>query len=85
MRGPDDVERLRTVADWDTDRHRRPGVHYERLALVDLLDRVLGGGVAIAGDITLSIAGVDLVVISLRALVASASAVTGTSAEEPAA
>jgi Gas vesicle protein len=38
---------------------------------VDLLDRVLAGGVVIAGDITLSIADVELVRISLRALVTS--------------
>ena len=62
-----------------------PAVYAERLALVDLLDRVLGGGVVVAGDITLSIAGVDLVVISLRALVASVSALTNPSAEESAA
>jgi hypothetical protein len=41
------------------------------VALVDLLDRVLAGGVVISGEITLSIADVDLVRISLRALVAS--------------
>jgi hypothetical protein len=46
----------------------------ERLALVDLLDRVLAGGVVITGDITLSVADVDLVTISLRALLASVSA-----------
>jgi Gas vesicle protein len=39
--------------------------------LVDLVDRVLAGGVVLAGDITLSIADVDLVHISLRALVSS--------------
>jgi len=44
------------------------------LALVDLLDRVLSGGVVIAGEVTLSLAGVDLIRISLRALVASAGA-----------
>lgn len=81
MSTPDDAERLMAVADWDTERPRL-GVYSERLALVDLLDRVLGGGVVIAGDITLSIAGVDLVTISLRALVASVSALTGVSAEE---
>ena len=42
-----------------------------RIALVDLLDRVLAGGVVITGDITLSIADVDLVVISLRTLISS--------------
>ena len=50
-----------------------PVIQGERIALVDLLDRVLGGGVVIAGDITLSIAEVDLVRVSLRALVTSIS------------
>ncbi|MBY8857167.1 gas vesicle protein [Nocardia sp. CA2R105] len=44
-----------------------------RVALVDLLDRVLAGGVVISGDITLAIADVDLVQISLRALISSIS------------
>jgi len=51
-----------------------PVIRGERIALVDLLDRVLAGGVVITGDITLSIAGVDLVTVSLRALVTSVSA-----------
>lgn len=46
----------------------------QRLALVDLLDRVLAGGVVITGEVTLSVADVDLVVISLRALLTSVSA-----------
>jgi hypothetical protein len=50
-----------------------PVVQGERIALVDLLDRVLAGGVVIVGDITLSIAEVDLVRVSLRALVTSIS------------
>jgi hypothetical protein len=41
------------------------------VALIDLLDRLLGGGVVIAGDITLSVAEVDLVYVGLRALVTS--------------
>lgn len=41
------------------------------IALVDLLDRVLATGVVISGELTLSIADVDLVHISLRALVSS--------------
>jgi Gas vesicle protein len=45
----------------------------ERIALVDLLDRVLAGGVVISGEIRLSIADVDLVQISLQALIASVS------------
>jgi hypothetical protein len=51
-----------------------PDVAAERIALVDLLDRVLAGGVVVAGDITLSIADVDLVTVSLRALLSSVSA-----------
>jgi hypothetical protein len=45
-----------------------------RIALVDLLDRVLAGGVVIVGDVTLSIADVDLVHISLRTLITSVTA-----------
>jgi gas vesicle protein GvpA/GvpJ/GvpM family len=43
------------------------------LALVDLLDRLLAGGVVVTGDVTISLAGVDLVHISLRALISSVS------------
>jgi hypothetical protein len=39
------------------------------IALVDLLDRLLGTGVVLAGDVVISLAGVDLVEVSLRALV----------------
>ena len=41
------------------------------VALIDLVDRLLGGGVVIVGDITLSVADVDLVYVGLRALVTS--------------
>jgi hypothetical protein len=41
------------------------------VALVDLVDRLLGGGVVIAGDVTLAVADVDLVYLSLRALISS--------------
>ncbi|WP_169981622.1 gas vesicle protein [Microbispora sp. H10836] len=52
----------------------------ERVALVDLLDRLLAGGVVITGDIVLSIADIDLVRISLRALLGS---VRGTEPFDP--
>jgi hypothetical protein len=42
------------------------------VALVDLLDRLLSGGVVLSGDITLSLADVDLVHLSLRLLIAPA-------------
>ena len=41
------------------------------VALVDLIDRLLAGGVVVGGDITLSIADVDLVYVGLRALITS--------------
>ena len=41
------------------------------VALEDLVDRLLGGGDVIAGEITLAVADVDLVHVSLRALVSS--------------
>ena len=41
------------------------------VALVDLVDRLLAGGVVIGGDLTLSIADVDLVYVGLRALITS--------------
>ncbi|WTX61049.1 gas vesicle protein [Streptomyces sp. NBC_00648] len=44
------------------------------MALVDLLDRLLAGGVVLAGDLTLRIADVDLVRVDLNALVSSVSA-----------
>jgi hypothetical protein len=43
----------------------------EDVTLVDLLDRVLAGGVVITGDITLSLADIDLVHLSLRLVVSS--------------
>jgi Gas vesicle protein len=43
------------------------------IALVDLLDRLLAGGVVLSGDITLAIADIDMVRISLRALITSLS------------
>ncbi|OZM79147.1 gas vesicle protein [Pseudonocardia sp. MH-G8] len=41
------------------------------VALVDLLDRLLAGGVVITGEVTISLAEVDLVHVSLRALISS--------------
>jgi Gas vesicle protein len=60
-----------------------PTVPAERIALVDLLDRVLAGGVVVAGEVTLSIADVDMVTVSLRALVTSVSALARSGADLP--
>jgi hypothetical protein len=40
-------------------------------SLVDLLDRLLATGVVLSGDVTICLAGVDLVTVRLRALVTS--------------
>ena len=45
----------------------------QEVTLVELVDRVLNKGVAVTGDITLSVAGVDLVYVGLRLLLASVS------------
>ncbi|MFD0318299.1 gas vesicle protein [Streptomyces flavalbus] len=49
-------------------------VERREVALVDLLDRLLAGGVVITGDVTLRIADVDLVRIDLNALISSVNA-----------
>jgi hypothetical protein len=46
-------------------------VAQQDVALIDLIDRLLGGGVVIYGDITLAAADVDLVYVRLRALISS--------------
>jgi hypothetical protein len=42
-----------------------------QISLVDLLDRLLGTGVVLAGDVVISLAGVDLVQVRLHALISS--------------
>ena len=41
------------------------------IALVDLLDRLLGAGVVLSGDVVISLAGIDLVQVRLHALITS--------------
>lgn len=52
------------------------------IALVDLLDRLLGTGVVLSGDILISLSGVDLVEVRLRALITSVRAETAGVVEE---
>ena len=42
----------------------------QEATLLDLLDRVIDQGVVLAGDITISVAGVDLIYLGLRVLLA---------------
>jgi hypothetical protein len=58
-----------TVTSPQVEEQRPPAL--QQIALVDLLDRLLGTGVVLSGDIVVSLAGVDLVQISLRALITS--------------
>ena len=45
--------------------------------LVDLLDRLLAGGVVVEGDLTLAVADVDLVRVGLRAVLAAVETLEG--------
>ena len=45
--------------------------HERDVAIADLLDRALNKGVVVWGEATISLAGVDLVYVGLRVLVAS--------------
>ena len=51
-----------------------------QVTLVELVDRLLGKGVVISGDITLAVADIDLVQVELRALVASVDSLQGAGA-----
>ena len=53
----------------------------QQVTLIELVDRVLNKGVALTGDITLSVAGVDLVYVGLRLLLASVSTLERLDAE----
>ena len=45
--------------------------HDRSLALADLLDRALNKGVVLWGEATISLAGVDLIYVGVKVLVAS--------------
>jgi hypothetical protein len=47
------------------------------VSLVEILDRALGAGIVISGDLTISIADIDLVYLNLRLLLGSVDTVTG--------
>ena len=42
----------------------------QEVTLLDLVDRLIDHGVVLAGDVTLSVADVDLIYLSLRVLLA---------------
>jgi hypothetical protein len=51
--------------------NERPRGRTHDVSLLDLIDRLLDGGVVIGGEITLAVADVDLVYVGLRALIGS--------------
>ena len=55
----------------------------QQVTLIELVDRVLNKGVVLSGDITLSVADVDLVYVGLRVLLASVGTLDRLAAEEP--
>ena len=48
-----------------------------QVTLLELVDRVLSKGVVLSGDITLSVADVDLVYVGLRVLLSSVATLEG--------
>lgn len=46
-------------------------INSDQLALSELLDRALNKGVVLWGDATISVAGVDLIYVGLKVLLAS--------------
>jgi hypothetical protein len=56
----------------------------QEVSLVEILDRALGAGVVITGDLTLSLADVDLVYLDLRLLLSSVGTLRGAPALDPA-
>jgi Gas vesicle protein len=53
------------------------------VTLLDLLDRLLAGGIVIQGEVTLAAADIDLVNVSLRAVVAAVESLNGDPANRP--
>ena len=63
----------------------RTSARVGELSLIDLLDRLLQGGVVIHGQIMLSVSDIDLVELDLRVLLAGVETVAGrTGGREPA-
>lgn len=65
MAEPEDAEFPTDIEEW-------PGLpDHERFALVELVNRVLDKGVMVTGEVTISIAGVDLVFVGLQVILSS--------------
>lgn len=51
--------------------NRSAAITRREVSLVEILDRALGAGVVLTGDLTISLADVDLVYLNLRLLLGS--------------
>jgi gas vesicle structural protein len=49
---------------------KRPELQTADVTLLDVIDRVIDRGVVLSGDVTISVADVDLIYIGLRVLIA---------------
>lgn len=49
----------------------------EELSLTEIVNRVLDKGAVISGDVTISVAGVDLIYLGLKLLVSSVESMRG--------
>ncbi|MCL4464477.1 MAG: gas vesicle protein [Chloroflexi bacterium] len=49
----------------------RAGVESKDVTLLEILDRVLDRGVVLAGDLTISVADVDLIFVGLKVMLTS--------------
>ena len=56
-------------------------VTQREVLLVEILDRALGAGVVITGDVTISLADVDLVYLDLRLVLGSVGTIRGAGAD----
>lgn len=54
---------------------RRTASRSRPVSLVDLIDRVLAGGVVVAGHVTLAVADVDLIDVDIALLIAATATV----------
>jgi hypothetical protein len=71
-----DIARVDTAADLTLESDEE-----EPLVLSDLLNRVLDKGVVIGGEVTIAVAGVDLVRLDLRLLLVAVERLVRSSAE----
>ncbi|MFL5579330.1 MAG: gas vesicle protein [Gemmatimonadaceae bacterium] len=58
------------MSDFSLPSGQAAALRAQEVTLLDLLDRVIDNGVVLAGDVTISVADVDLIYLGLRVLLA---------------